>query len=118
MTYAGVSADGHIAARLTVMTPRSDDINRAVHRLRYDVLAPTPFKRMAYYELGADHYNDHQFQAMAQGNASEVVEEWNPPFGGLRYSRRDIVCEGQSPWFSLHREVNTDKQWVSWQTGD
>ena len=82
MTYAGVSADGHIAARLTVMTPRSDDINRAVHRLRYDVLAPTPFKRMAFYQLGADHYNDHQFQAMARGNASEVVEEWESAVRG------------------------------------
>jgi hypothetical protein len=114
VTYAGVSADGHIAARLTVMTPRSDDINRAVHRVRYDVLAVTPFKRLTFYQLGADNYNDHQFATMARGNASGLVEEWQPPRGGLSYSRKGIVCDGQSPWFSLHRAVNTDDKGGAW----
>jgi hypothetical protein len=114
VTYAGVSADGHIAARITVMTPRSDDINRAIHRLRYDVLARTPFKRLAFYQLGADHYNDHQFTTMARGSSSGLNEEWQPPKGGLRYSRSGIVCNGQSPWFSLHGAINSDKKGGAW----
>ena len=43
VTYAGVSADGAIAARLNVLTPRGDDINRAIHRIRYDVLKRASF---------------------------------------------------------------------------
>ena len=66
-TYAGVTADGRIAARLTVSSPRTDDVNRAYHRFRYDVLKPTPFRRLAFYQLGADHYNDHQFTRLARG---------------------------------------------------
>ena len=114
VTYAGVSADGHIAARLTAMTPRSDDINRAVHRLRYDVLARTPFTRLAFYQLGADHYNDNQFTTLARGNAAGLIEEWPPPRGGLRYSRTGLACEGQAPWFSLHGAINTDRKGGAW----
>ena len=87
---------------LNVMTPRGDDVNRAIHRIRYDVLKPTPFRRLAFYQLGADNYNDHQFTTLAQGNASGLVEEWKPPRGGRRYSRTGIVCAGEVPWFSLH----------------
>ena len=87
VTYAGVSADGAIAARLNVLTPRSDDINRAIHRIRYDVLKPTPFRRLAFYQVGADNYNDHQFTTLARGDATGLAEEWEPPKGGRRYSR-------------------------------
>lgn len=100
--YAGVSADGKIAARIEVMTPRCDDVNRAYHRIRYDVLAPTAFSRLAFYQLGADKYNDHQFTTMARGNAEGLIEEWPVEQGGLRYSRQAMACEGDAPWFSLH----------------
>lgn len=73
--YAGTSADGHIGVRLRVMTPRCDDINRAYHTFRYDVLKPTKFKRLAFYQLGADNYNDHQFGQLARGNAAGMIEE-------------------------------------------
>jgi chorismate mutase-like protein len=113
-TYAGVSADGGIAARLTVSSPRTDDVNRAYHRLRYDVLKPTPFHRLAFYQLGADQYNDHQFVRLARGHAGGLVEEWEPPRGGRRYSRTGIRCEGRDPWFSLHRAVSGDKKGGAW----
>ena len=87
VTYAGVSADGAIAARLNVLTPRGDDINRAIHRIRYDVLRPVRFQRMAFYQVGADNYNDHQFTTLARGNATGLIEEWEPPRGGRRDSR-------------------------------
>lgn len=103
VTYAGVTTDGHIAARLEVSSPRCDDLNRAYHRIRYDVLKPTPFERLAFYQLGADNYNDHQFNGMARGNADEgLLEEWQPERGGREYTRTGIACEGESPWFSLH----------------
>ena len=114
VTYAGVTADGAIAARLNVMTPRSDDINRAIHRIRYDVLKLTPFKRMAFYQVGADNYNDHQFTTLARGDATGLAEEWQPPRGGRRYSRAGIACTGENPWFSLHGAINRDTKEGAW----
>ncbi len=66
-------------ARLNVLTPRSDDINRAIHRIRYDVLKPVRFQRLAFYQVGADNYNDHQFTTLARGDSTGLIEEWEPP---------------------------------------
>jgi hypothetical protein len=102
VVYSGISADGKIAARIEVSTPRCDDVNRAYHRIRYDVLAPAPFSRMAFYQLGADHYNDHQFATMARGDTEGLAEEWQTERGGNKYLRTGIECAGKAPWFSLH----------------
>lgn len=59
--YSGVTADDHIACRVTVSSPRTDDLNRAYHHLRYDILKPTPFRRLAFYQLGSDRYHWHQY---------------------------------------------------------
>jgi len=114
VTYAGVTADGHISAHITVSTPRCEDINRAYHHFRYDVLKPTPFSRLAFYQLGADNYNDHQFKKIAYGNTNGRREEWEPTIGGLKYSRRNIRCEGTAPWFSLHEGINQDEKGGAW----
>ena len=114
VVYAGTTVDGHIAVRVGVSTPRCDDINRAFHRLRYDVLKPTRFQRLAFYQLGADHYLWFQFLKMARGNASGLVEEWTPKLGGKRYHRTGIPCEGDAPWFSLHETVSKDTQGGAW----
>ena len=100
--YGGITADGAVSARLEVSTPRCDDVNRAFHRIRYDVLAPVNFSRLAFYQLGADHYNDHQFSTMARGNREGLVEEWTPEKGGRKYHRTGMPCGGELPWFSLH----------------
>ncbi len=114
VTYAGVSADGAIAARLNVQTSRSDDINRAIHRIRYDLLKPAPFRRLAFYQVGADNYNDHQFTTLARGDATGLIEKWKPPRGGGRYSRAGIACNGETPWFSLHGAINGDQKGGAW----
>jgi len=114
VTYAGVSADGCIASRVTVSTPRCDDINRAFHRLRYDVLEPTRFQRLAFYQLGADHYLWFPFHKMARGSAKGLIEEWTPKLGGKAYSRRGIPCPGAAPWFSLHETVSKDTKGGAW----
>ena len=113
-TYAGITPDGHIAARITVGTPRTDDLNRSYHRFRYDVMQPTPFKRLAFYQMGADNYNDHQFGRLARGNAAGLIEEWTPVRGGLKYSRPAIACTGEVPWFSLHQAVSGDTKGGAW----
>jgi hypothetical protein len=114
VVYSGTSADGRIAATLRVSTPRSDDVNRAYHRFRYDVLRPTKFSRLTFYQLGADNYNDHQFRKLARGNEQGLIEEWPAPQGGLRYHRVGIPCPGEVPWFSLHEAKSGDPEGGAW----
>ncbi len=103
VTYAGVSGDGRIAARLTVMTPRTDDINRSWHHFRYDVLEPVAFTRLSFYQAGSDRYNDHNFDMLARGNADGLAEEWQAARGGLTYHQTGMPCEGEAPWFALFK---------------
>ena len=104
--YAGTLGDGAIALQATVSSPGCDDVARAFHHVRYDVLKPAPFSRMALYQLGADQYNDHQFNTLARGGSEGLIEEWTFEKGGLAYDRAGIVCEGSGPWwFSLHDAV-------------
>jgi len=103
--YAGVTADGKMEAHLKVSTPRCDDINRSYHSFRYDVKAPVEFSRLAFYQLGADGYNNHQFNRMAWGNKNGVCREWEPGKGGLTYELSGLLCEGEQVWFSLHDSI-------------
>ena len=114
VTYAGITSDGCIASRVAVSTPRTNDINRAYHRIRYDVLKRTPFTRLAFYQVGADLYNPHQFNKMAWGDIGGLHEEWSPPKGGKTYSRRSVPCPGVASWFSLHNSVSLDKKGGAW----
>lgn len=115
VVYSGTSADGNIAVTLRVMTPRCDDINRAYHHFRYDVLKPTRFKRLAFYQLGADNYNDHQFRKLARGNKAGLLEEWDAPREGKPgYRRTGIPCPGEMPWFSLHEAISKDTAGGAW----
>lgn len=114
VVYSGVTEDDAIAARIEVSTPRSDDFNRAFHRLRYDVLKPVSFRRLAFYQLGADRYNDHQFERLAYGNAAGLAKEWSVEKGGRRYHRIGIPCTGDAPWFSLHRSISAATQGGAW----
>ncbi len=106
--YAGASADGNIAARIEVSTPRSDDINRAIHRLRYDVLKPTDFSRLAFYQVGADHYNGLAFEKVAWGNGAGLQTEWTPQRGGDGYNVGPVELTGEAPWVSEHALLGID----------
>lgn len=112
--YAGVTEDGAISARIAVSTPRSNDINRSFHRIRYNVLKPTPFTRLAFYQLGADLYNPHQFNKMAIGNETGMIEEWSVLKGGKTYDRTGIPWRGKVPWVSLHDAINPDTKGGAW----
>jgi len=114
VTYSGITADGNITANIAVSSPRCDDINRAYHRIRYDVLKPTPFNRLAFYQLGADNYNDHQFNKIAIGNSKGLVEEWSPEKGGGKYQRTNIQCLGDVVWFSLHEGFDGRNSGGAW----
>ena len=101
--YAGETQDGNVRARVEVLTPRSDDINRSLHHLRYDVVRRTPFSRLAFYQLGADRYNDTQFERLAMGTETGLKEEWGFTKGGLKYDRQRVLGSGRVNWVSLHQ---------------
>ena len=105
VTYAGRTEDGRVEARITVAHARSDDFVRGLYRVRYDVRQVMPFQRLAFFQLGADRYNDHQFHKLARGNARGLIEEWEPKTGEPGYNRKGILCEGRMPWFSLHEAI-------------
>lgn len=113
--YAGTTGEGSISMRITVSSPRCDDVNRAFHYLRYDVLKPAPFSRLAFYQLGADQYNDHQFKKLARGNREGLSEEWAFQTGGEQYDRSGIPCEGNGPWwFSAHEAIPNAVKGGAW----
>lgn len=117
VTYAGTTGDGAIKAYITVSSPRCDDINRAYHKVRYEVLKDTKFKRLAFYQVGADKYNNHYFSTLAIGNTGGLVEEWKPGGQTGSYDRKGIECIGDAPWFSLHdaepnKNTIIDKTWA------
>ncbi|MBI1317424.1 MAG: hypothetical protein GC168_00560 [Candidatus Hydrogenedens sp.] len=113
VVYGGTTADGSIVSRVEASTPRCDDVNRAYHRIRYDVRKRTPFSRLAFYQLGADNYNDHQFTKMAHGNAAGLTEEWTTERGGKRYLREAMPAEGDAPWIALLGGIRPD----TWKEG-
>lgn len=110
--YSGLTADGAIAATIRVQSPRTDDVNRAYHRFRYDVLKPTRFTGLVFYQLGAGSYNDHSFNKIARGNESGLLEEWRPKKGAL--DRANIPCPGTIPWFSLHESSSGHGETGAW----
>ncbi len=114
VVYAGQTPGGEIEARLEVSTPRTDDINRAYHRLRYTVRKPIEFRRLAFYQVGADNYNDHRFGKMAYGNVEGLADEWAVAAGGRKYHRTGIALPGVAPWVSLHEGINGNPQGGAW----
>jgi len=114
--YAGRGAGGAMNIQCTTQLYRTDDMVRGVYRLRYDVISALPVaanpegnkKRIAFFQLGADNYNNHNFEKMARGNIDGLIEEWSPVKGGKTYSRVSMPCPGRMPWFSLHQANSTD----------
>jgi hypothetical protein len=105
VTYAGVTADEAIAARMDVSQGRCDDLTRVFHRFRYDVRKPMRFSRLAFYQLGADHYLWFGYDKIARGNEKGLIEEWSVQKARWAYERTGIECPGRVPWFSLHESV-------------
>ena len=100
--YLEETAGGEIAARVDVSITRSDDYVRAFHRLRYDVTQPVRFQRLAFFQLGADFYNDTPARRVAIGDIQGMREEWTPPGAQGAFDRRAVALAGAQPWVSIH----------------
>jgi hypothetical protein len=90
---------------MTVSLGRCDDLLRVFHGFRYDVRKATRFSRLAFYQLGADHYLWFGYNQIARGNESGLIEEWSPQKAHWAYERTGIECTGRVPWFSLHESA-------------
>ncbi|MFC1762598.1 hypothetical protein ACFL6U_11025 [Planctomycetota bacterium] len=101
VTYSGFTADDAITCKMTVMTPRCDDVNRNWHKFRYDVLKPVEFSRLAFYQLGADQYNDNLFEQIAIGDSSGLIKQFAPEMGGWKYSVNNQPFGDKLPWCSM-----------------
>ena len=96
------TAGGEIVSRMGVFLSRSDDYLRVLHHLRYDVRRPVQWQRLAFFQLGADHYNETPARRVALGDAAGLREEWQPARGKEAYHRRGVALTGAQPWISIH----------------
>lgn len=72
--YRGVTEDEKISYEITVHLPRTDDVSKAYHTFKYTFLEDVSFDRLAFYQFGADNYNDNHFDSMAVGNDEGTVD--------------------------------------------
>jgi hypothetical protein len=98
--FHGNTSDGKIRCTITVEQPRTDDLNRSYHRLRYEVLADTSFDHLAFFQLGTATYDYYQPGAVAWGNGGGLQEELPVvPTGSADYLRRAVTLDGPAPWW-------------------
>lgn len=99
--FHGRTEDGKIAFAITVELPRTDDMNRSYHHIRYDVLEDTAFDHLAFLQLGTSLYDYYAPGAIAWGDAHGLQEETEGalPLGVPEYYRQGIRLEGQAPWW-------------------
>jgi len=100
--YSEESTGGEISARIGVSVPRSDDHLRTFLHLRCDVHKPMQWQRLAFFQLGADFYNDTPARRVAVGNASGLRDEWEPQRAKDQFDRRAVPLTGAQPWLSIH----------------
>ncbi|MCL4695088.1 MAG: hypothetical protein KJ060_21575, partial [Candidatus Hydrogenedentes bacterium] len=102
VTYAGQTPDGAIQSVIRTQSWRSDDYVRAVYTIRYEVVAPVEnIERLAFFQLGADHYNHNLFSRITTGNIQGDVDASEPETGGWTYSKRGVPLKGPQPWIAL-----------------
>ena len=100
--YTEETAGGELAARMEVSLPRSDDHLRTFFHLRYEVRRPMRWQRLAFFQLGADFYNDTPARRVALGDASGLREQWEPKRARDAFDRSGVPLEGNQPWLSIH----------------
>jgi hypothetical protein len=100
--YAEETSGGEIAARMDVSVPAANDHLRTFLRLRYDVRQPVRWRRLAFFQLGADFYNDVPARRVAIGDASGLREEWELRRAKDEYDRIAVPLTGEGAWVSVH----------------
>lgn len=102
--YVEETNGGEIAARMKVSIERSDDYVRVLQHIRYDVRKKVRWQRLAFFQLGADFYNETPTRAIAAGDIHGMREEWDVK----SRPERKIPLDGPTPWISLHGSPRAD----------
>jgi hypothetical protein len=102
VSYTEESAAGELSARMDVSVPRSNDYLRTFFKLRYEVHRPIQWQRLAFFQLGADFYNESPSRRVAIGDVSGLGEEWEPKRASDVYDRSGVPMSGKQPWISIH----------------
>jgi hypothetical protein len=104
VTYAGRIGPGieHVE---TVSLARTDDVVRAVYRVRMDVREAVEFSRFVIFQIGADTYSYTGERTMAVGDETGLNREWQTQWGDDAYRMEPVECAGRVPWVSLHDAV-------------
>ena len=100
--YSEETSGGEIAAQMDVSVPAANDHLRTFIRLRYDVRQPVQWKRLAFFQLGADFYNTVPARRVAIGDATGLREEWEPRRAKDEYDRSTLPLTGAGAWVSVH----------------
>jgi hypothetical protein len=102
VSYSEESSGGEITARMDVSVPAANDHLRTLLRLRYDVRQPLRWQRLAFFQLGADFYNDVPARRVAIGDVTGLREEWEPRRARDAYDRTALPLAGDAAWVSVH----------------
>jgi hypothetical protein len=106
VSYAGITYDGKIEARIRTRLGRTDDVVRVFYDLEYVFHDAVTYDRLAFFQVCADNYSDNDFANIAYGNAQSVVVDIpSNPMGTLGYatnSDRGIPLTGDAPWVLLY----------------
>ncbi len=102
VSYSEESSGGEIAARMNVSVPAANDHLRTFLRLRYDVRKPVRCQRLAFFQLGADFYNDVPARRVAIGDVTGLREEWEPRRAKDVFDRPALPLAGDCGWVSVH----------------
>ncbi|MCU0797525.1 MAG: hypothetical protein MUF31_16520 [Akkermansiaceae bacterium] len=100
--YSEESCGGEISAFMDVSVPAVNDHLRAFVRLRYDVRKPMRWQRLAFFQLGADFYNDVPARRVAIGDVTGLRDEWEPRRAKDEFDRTALPLAGEDAWVSVH----------------
>ena len=98
VSYREESGGGEIATRMDVSIPAANDHLRTCVRLRYDVKKPMRWSRLAFFQLGADFYNEVPARKVAIGDVAGLTEEWEPKRAKDEYDRAAVPLPGDGAW--------------------
>ena len=110
--YEEVSADDAVRSRTEVFLPRTDDCVRVYLRLHFDVTRHVEFSRLAFFQLGADFYNDTDAPLIAWGDVDGLAAEHRPKVESGARLLPAWEARGEHPWLSLHGETRADRAQV------
>ena len=107
ITFSGYSADRKIKAELGLTLTRVDDIAKMLYDFEYTFLEDVEYDRLAFFQLGADNYNDNGYTKLAYGNGDGLILETDMPSAGgyVGYHKdmeQQVEITGGNVWVSMH----------------